>query len=231
MKRFYKEVALAPGADGYGIALDGRPVRTPARALLALPTQALGHAVAEEWRAQVEEIDPASMVMTGLANAAIDQIAPNHASFAAGVAAYGETDLLCYRAEAPAPLVARQAGEWQPLLDWAGQRYDVAFAVTQGIVHVAQPQATVKRLSQAVAACDAFTLAGLSTLVSISGSLVIGLAAIEDAFAPDALWLASELDERWQAELWGEDAEALGRRERRGAEFTRAAAFCALVRG
>lgn len=231
MKRFYTNVAVAPGADGFGIALDGRPVRTPARALLALPTQALADAVAGEWRAQGDEIDPGSMVMTGLSNAAIDRIAPDPAAFAQGIAAYGESDLLCYRADDPAPLVTRQAAEWQPVLDWAGQRYDVAFAVTTGVLHVAQPPETVRRLGQAVAACDAFTLAGLSTLVSLSGSLVIGLAVIENAFAHDALWQASELDERWQAEQWGEDAEAMARRERRAEEFARAAEFCAMVRG
>jgi chaperone required for assembly of F1-ATPase len=227
MKRFYKAVTVVADEMRYNVQLDGRPVRTPARALLALPTRALATAVAAEWEAQGEEIDPASMVMTGLANAAIDRIAADKASFVTGIAAYGESDLLCYRAEAPAPLVERQAREWQPLLDWAGARYDISFAVTAGIIHSPQSPSTLRILGKAVESCDCFTLAGLSTLVSLSGSLVIGLAAVEQAFPLDQLWRASELDEYWQAELWGDDADAAARRDRRGAEFAQAAAFCA----
>src|SRR3546814_9245040 len=130
----------------------------------------LAEAIAEEWRAQGETVDPRSMPFTGLANGAIDQIAPHSGSFAAGIARYAESDLLCYRAEGPAELVAREAAAWDPLLDWAMARYDVAFRVTQGVVPVAQPARTLERLAAAVAAVDPFTLAGLSTLVTRSGS-------------------------------------------------------------
>lgn len=230
MKRFYKEVAAVPAdGGGYGITLDGRPVRTPARAPLVLPNARLAEAVVREWTDQGEEIDPASMPMTGFANAAIDRIAPDPADFADGIARYGESDLLCYRADAPPELAARQAAQWQPLLDWAQARFGVDFAVTSGIAHVAQPVATLDALRAAVTAFDPFTLAALSTLVSLSGSLVIGLAAVERTFPLGALWQASELDELFQAELWGDDDEALARRALRHEEFVRAATFAELT--
>ena len=229
MKRFYKQAAAVSGEGGWQVQLDGRPVRTPARAPLLLPTQAAADAVVAEWQDQGEKIDPATMPMTGFANAAIDQIAPRHGSFAQGIARYGESDLLCYRADGPAELVARQAALWDPLLDWARARYDVAFRTTQGIVHVPQPPETLARLSAAVLALDAFTLAGLSTLVTISGSLVCGLVLVEGGADPDALWQAAEIDELWQAELWGEDAEATNRRKLRRVEFDGAVRFCRIV--
>ena len=180
VKRFYK-VAVA-GAGGV-ILLDGRPVRTPARRPLALPNERLARAVADEWAAQEDEIDPRAMPLTGLANAAIDHAAPDPAGFAARLAAYGESDLLCYRAEGPASLAARQAAEWDPALAWAEARYAIDFAVTQGIVPVTQRPWTVERLREAVASRDPFALAALSPLVTISGSLVLALAVAEGALA------------------------------------------------
>ena len=230
MKRFYKEAAAVPAdGGGYGITLDGRPVRTPARAPLVLPNARLAEAVVQEWAGQGEEIDPASMPTTGFANAAIDRIAPDPATFAAGIARYGESDLLCYRVDAPPDLAARQAAQWQPLLDWARARFGVDFAVTCGIAHVAQPTLTLDTLRGAVQTHDPFTLAALSTLVSLSGSLVIGLAAVERAFPLRALWQAAELDELFQAEHWGDDDEALARRVLRHEEFVRAATFAELA--
>jgi len=231
MKRFYKEAASVPtGEGGYGIALDGRPVRTPARAPLVLPNARLAEAVVREWAGQGDEIDPASMPMTGFSNAAIDRIAPDPAAFAEGIARYGESDLLCYRVETPQDLADRQAAQWQPLLDWAQSRYGIDFTMTHGIRPVAQPAATLDALRAAVTALDPFALAALSTLVSLSGSLVIGLAAVERAFPLGILWQAAELDELFQAELWGDDDEALARRAQRHEEFTRAAAFAELAR-
>ena len=229
MKRFYREAAAVAGADGHAITLDGRPVHTPARAPLILPTAALAQAVVEEWAAQGETINPTAMPFTGFANAAIDQIAPDPAAFAKTVSVYGESDLLCYRADSPAELAQRQAGQWQPLLDWASRRYDVAFAVTSGIVHVAQPEATLARLHEAAAARAPFALAALAPLVGLSGSLVIGLAAAEGAFEIDELWQAAELDELWQVDQWGDDDEARARREQRQEDFRRAARFAALT--
>jgi chaperone required for assembly of F1-ATPase len=230
MKRFYKDAAVVAADGGWSIALDGRPVRTPARALLSLPTQRLAEAVADEWRGQGEDVNPASMPMTGLANAAIDHVAINPADFADGVARYAQSDLLCYRADGPEALVARQAAAWDPLLDWARARYDVAFAVTQGIIPVPQPDETLARLGAAVAALVPFTLTGLSTLVTLSGSLVCGLAVVEGGHDLDAVWQAAEIDEAWQVEQWGEDAEAAARSARRRADFAVAGAFCAMSR-
>ena len=231
MKRFYKEAVSVPAdGGGYAIVLDGRPVRTPARAPLVLPNARLAEAVVREWAEQGEEIDPAAMPMTGFSNAAIDRIAPDPAAFAEGIALYGESDLLCYRADTPPELADRQAAQWQPLLDWAQARFGIEFLVTCGIAHVAQPAATLARLHAAVNAHDPFALAGLSTLVSLGGSLVIGLAAVERAFPLGALWQAAELDELFQAELWGDDDEALARRALRHEEFVRAATFAELAR-
>jgi chaperone required for assembly of F1-ATPase len=225
VKRFYKDVTVADGA----ILLDGRPVRTPVREKLVLPTAALAEAVAEEWRAQADEIDPRSMPLTGLANAAIDRVVPDPAAFAAPLALYAETDLLCYRADAPEDLVAAQALAWDPLLDWARARYDVHFTVTAGIVHVPQPPATAARLSEALAARSAFALAPMSPLVTISGSLVAALALAEGAIGADAAFAAAHLDELWQAEHWGEDYLARETREARRADFLAAARFLELL--
>lgn len=230
MKRFYTDVTVLAEEGGHAIRLDGRPVRTPARASLTLPTAVLADAIAQEWRAQGEEVDPASMPMTGLANAAIDHVAPNRASFAEGVARYAQSDLLCYRANGPDTLVARQAAAWEPLLDWARGRYDVTFAVTQGIIPVPQPDETLDRLGAAVVALDPFILTGLSTLVTLSGSLVCALAVVEGGHEISAIWEAAEIDEAWQVEQWGEDAEAAARSVRRADDFATAGAFCALSR-
>ena len=204
MKRFWKDVTVTDR----GIALDGKPVRTPGRAPLTLPNDALAEAVADEWRAVGDTLDPRTMPLTGLANAAIDRIAPDTASFAAGLARYGESDLLYYRADEPPELAARQAAAWDPLLEWARGRYDVHFETATGVMHRAQPEATVTRLGEAVAALDAFRLAALSPLVTVSGSLVAALALHEGAADADTVWRAAQLDEDWQAEQWGVDALA-----------------------
>lgn len=225
MKRFWKTVAIVDDT----IELDGRPVRTPARAALALPTRQLAEAVAEEWRQVGESLDPRAMPLTGLANAAIDQIAPDPAPFAAELARYGESDLLCYRADSPAPLVERQAAQWDPLLDWARTRYDVHFETTAGIMHRPQPPATIARLQEVVAALDPFRLAALSPLVTITGSLVAAMALLEGAVDPETVWRAAQLDEDWQAEQWGEDELATRARNVRRADFDAAVRFLGLL--
>lgn len=229
MKRFYKQVSVAPVVGGHAIRLDGRPVKTPARAELALPTSALAHAVAAEWDAQAEEIDPRRMPLTGLSNAAIDRVAPDPAAFAQGLAAYAETDLLCYRADTPAPLVARQAERWDPLLDWARGRYDVHFETVAGIIHRPQPEETVRRLAAAIAAYDAFELAALQPLVTISGSLVIALAIAEGRIDAEDAFATAHLDELWQVKQWGEDPLATEARDNRRADFKAAARLLALL--
>jgi chaperone required for assembly of F1-ATPase len=225
MKRFYKDVSLT---SERGIYLDGRPVRTPAKAPLLLPTLALAEAVAEEWRAQGERIDPHSMPMTGLANAAIDRTGPD---FAAGLSKYGESELLCYRAGEPPALVERQDAVWNPILEWARGRYDVSFTLVTGIMHQPQPATMLRRLHDAVTSRTAFELAALNPLVTISGSLVIALAVLEQELEPDAAFAAAHLDELWQAEQWGEDDFALEARAVHHRDFGSAARFLRLLAG
>lgn len=226
MKRFWKTVAVAPGN---GITLDDRPVRTPGRALLQVPTPALAEAIAQEWRSVGDTLDPRAMPLTGLANAAIDRIAADPMPFAEGLARYGESDLLYYRADSPPALVDRQAAAWDPLLDWARTRYDVHFEPTAGVMHRAQPDATLARLSDAVAALDPFRLAALSPIVTIAGSLVAALALAEHAATPEAIWQAAHIDEDWQAEQWGEDTLAVQAAAARRAEFDAAVMFLELL--
>jgi len=226
MKRFWKNVTVDAER---GIRLDDRPVRTPGRAPLLLPTDGLAEAVADEWRMVADDIDPRAMPLTGLANAAIDRIAIDPVAFAAGLAAYGESDLLCYRADSPPDLVARQAAMWDPPLDWARDRYDVHFEIVTGVIHRPQPEATIGRLGAAIAARPAFELAPLSPIVTITGSLVLALALAERAKEADAVWAAANLDEDWQAEQWGEDDLAVKARETRRRDFDAAAQFLNLV--
>jgi chaperone required for assembly of F1-ATPase len=225
VKRVWKAVTI----EGGGIALDGKPVRTPGRVPLALPTPALAEAVAEEWRAVSGDIDPRTMPLTGLANAAIDRIAPDPPAFAAGLAAYGESDLLYYRAELPEPLVERQAAAWDPLLEWARGRYDVHFETTTGVMHRAQPPATIARLADAVGALDAFRLAALSPIVTVSGSLVVALALVEGAADAETAWHAAQIDEAWQTEMWGDDDLATQARDAHRADFMAGARFLSLL--
>lgn len=230
MKRFWKTVTVEPTDAGLGIALDGRPVRTPGRVPLTLPTPALAQAVAGEWSAVEDRLDPRAMPLTGLANAAIDRIAPDPAAFAAGLAAYGESDLLCYRAEDPEPLVARQQAAWDPVLAWARQRYDVTFAITAGVMHVVQSPATMARLAEATTVRDAFALAGLSPIVTITGSLVLALALAERAFDAETVWNAAHVDEDWQVERWGEDPLATEARLIRRRDYDAAVQFLDALR-
>ena len=229
MKRFWKDVSVEKDGEGWSIRLDGRPVRTPARAPLIVPSQPLAEAIAEEWRSVEGEIDPRAMPLTGLANAAIDRAAPDRQTFAQGLARYAEADLACYRADNPRELVERQTLAWDALLGWARRRFDVDFATTAGVTHVDQPSATVERLGHAVAALDAFRLAGLSPLVTIGGSLVAALAVIEKAMTADEAWDAVSVDDRWQVEQWGADAEAEAALENRRRDFLAAARFLELL--
>ena len=207
MKRFWKTAQVVAAGEGWGVTLDDKPLRTPGRALLEVPTEALAEAIAGEWAA-AERVDPRAMPLTGLANAAIDRVAPDRAAFSAGLARYAQADLACYRAAGPRALADEQGELWDSLLGWARRRFDVDFLTTTGIVHVDQPPATVERLAHAVAALDPFRLAGLSPLVTIGGSLVAALAVIEGALSPADAWRAVSVDERWQVAKWGADAEA-----------------------
>lgn len=230
MKRFWKSAAVVDADGGFAIELDGKPVKTPARADLAVPARALADAIAAEWDDCGEDVDPRAMPLTGLANAAIDRIAPDHTSYAAGIAGYGESDLTCYRAEGPEMLVRRQADSWDALLAWARRRYDIDFACQTGVMHVSQPEETVRKLGHAVAMLDAFQLAGLSPLVTIGGSLIAALAVLEEVMPVEAAWEAVSLDDRWQLEEWGADAEAQAVLDARRLDFLAAARFLGLLR-
>ncbi len=205
MKRFYAAAGAIEHEGSWTVILDAKAVRTPGRAPFVLPNGALAQAVAAEWAAQGEVLKPATMPLTGFAYAAIDRVAPDAPAFAHTLAAFAVTDLLAYRAEAPADLVARQAEAWDPLLAWARARYDVGFNVTAGIVHAAQPPTTLARITAAFAEFDAFRLAALHPVVTICGSAVIGLAVAERHLTVADAFAAGQLDELWQAEQWGTD--------------------------
>jgi chaperone required for assembly of F1-ATPase len=229
VKRFWTSVEVGEEGGGWGVRLDGRPLKTPARATLAVPTQMLAEAVAGEWCDVDGEVEPRAMPLTGLSNAAIDRIAPARQDFAALTARYGEADLACYRTEWPPELAARQIERWDPLLVWARRRYDVDFSITSGLMHVPQPPATIERLAHEVAALDAFQLAGLSPLATVGGSLVAALAVFEKAVPADEAWQAVSIDERWQLEQWGADPQAEAALDLRRRDFLAGAAFLDLL--
>lgn len=207
-KRFWKQAEACACEGGHTVRLDGRPVKTPAKTPLVVPTRTLAEAIAAEWDAQQGVVRPDTMPATRAANSALDKVATQFTEVADMIAAYGGTDLLCYRAEAPEPLVARQAASWDPLLGWAAERYDAPLVATAGVMHIAQPETSVAALSAAVHGQSAFQLAALHDLVAISGSLVLGLAVTEGRLDVDTAFALSRIDEHWQIEQWGPDEEA-----------------------
>jgi chaperone required for assembly of F1-ATPase len=245
MKRFYKEVSVsftsplvgevaaaarsgATAGEGYSILLDGRTIKTPKRASLAVPTQTLAEAVAEEWRSQGEEIRPPFMHLTKLANTAIDRVRGREAETADQIAAYAN-DLLCYRAEAPEDLAARQAEAWDPLLDWAAEHTGARLNTGTGVGYIVQPEETLAALHRAVSAYDAFQLAALHNAATILGSLVLTLALAESRLDAETAFALSQIDERYQAEKWGADPEASARTGALAAELSAAARFLRLL--
>jgi chaperone required for assembly of F1-ATPase len=225
LKRFWTTAEVAPTEAGFAIALDGRRVKTPAKRDLTVPTQALARAIAAEWQAQEERVDPLSMPFTRTANSALDKVAVQHREVADLLASYGDTDLLCYRADSPAELVRRQAEAWDPLLDWAERTLAARLETRKGIMPVAQDARALARLSESVHALDAFRLAAFHDLVSLTGSLVLGFAAAHRLHEPETLWATSRIDEAWQAERWGADEEATAVAERKAGEFLQAVRF------
>jgi len=221
-KRFWKEAAVVPASGGFTIELDGRSVKTPAKRLLTLPTAVMADAIAEEWQAQEGVIKPNTMPVTKTANAAIDKVAVQHAEVADMLAAYGDADLLCYRAEAPAGLVARQSALWDPMLDWAKDALGVRLETRVGVIHQPQDADELARLYKRTHAFDDFELAAFHDLVSLSGSLVLAFAATLQARDAQELWDLSRLDETWQAEQWGRDDDAEAMAEIKRASFMHA---------
>lgn len=230
MKRFYKLVAVEPVPTGFEVRLDGRPIRTPLKAPLISRSQPLAEGIASEWESQTEEVRPQSMPLTQLLNTAVDRIGRQRQQIVDGVVGYAETDLVCYRAERPIDLARRQAASWQPLLDWAVTHYDAPLRTTTGIMPTQQPREAVRALRSAVEGLDDIALTALQAATAACGSLIIALALIEGRIDTEEAYQASQLDELYQVEHWGEDEAAAERRARLRDEITVARRFLDLAR-
>jgi len=228
-RRFYQAATIAPAEGGWGILLDGKPLRSPAKRPFVLPTEALAAAIAEEWQVQGEKIDPRSMPLMQLAATAIDRLADDRGGLMEQTAGYGRSDLVCYRAAEPPALVRRQEALWQPLIAWLAERYDVALSVTAGIVSVEQPPHALATFRRVLEACDLFALTALAMMAGTAGSLVIALALAEGAIDLETGWAAATLDEQWQIEQWGEDSEAAAMLASRRRDFEAANRFLSLL--
>lgn len=207
LKRFWKDANVQATETGHQILLDGRVVRTPAKSVLEVPTNALAEAIAGEWQAQGDTIDPLTMPMTRAANAAIDKVAVQFDEVADLIAAYGDSDLICYRADHPEGLVAAQSDAWDPLVDWARAEFGISLDTACGVIHRPQSESSLNRLSEEVHRFTPFCLTALHDLVGLSGSLVIGLAATRRWAPAENLWDRSRVDENWQIREWGPDEE------------------------
>ena len=228
-KRFWTDVSVAEAEGGFAVVLDGRGVKTPAKSALVVPTRAFADIVAEEWRAQAETIDPTIMPATRAANAAIDKVRRQMDEVAWLITDYGDSDLVCYRAEAPDRLAALEAEAWNPIVDWAAHRYAVRPVVRTGLIHAPQPVALLDGLRADVARLSAFELTCFHDLVAMSGSLLIALAVIDRFDTPEVLWTTSRVDEDWQIAQWGTDAEAEALTAQRKRAFLDAARFHAAL--
>jgi chaperone required for assembly of F1-ATPase len=222
-KRFYKEVAVADDGARAGLLLDGKPVRTPGKAPLTVPTKTLAEAIAAEWRAQGEHIDPRTMPLTKLANSAIDGVEWRTGAVIDDIMAHARADLLCYRASGPDGLLAAQAKHWDPIITWAKDALHAPLTLAEGIIHVAQPEASMAAIRKELEGLDAFTLAALHVMTSLTGSALLALAVLKKRLDPDEAWNAAHVDEDFQIGQWGEDAEAKDRRAARRRDFDAAA--------
>jgi chaperone required for assembly of F1-ATPase len=231
MKRFYRKAEAVPAAGGHGVALDGRLVKTPAKRDLVVSGAALAAAMAAEWNAQQGDIRRETMPLTRLAGVTIDRSAAQREAIVRQVARYAGTDLVCYRATHPPALAARQQAVWQPLLDWAARRYDTPLVVTTGVIPASQPAASLAAFVTVVAAHNDFSLTALHAATAACGSLVIALALLEGRLDAGEAFAASQLDESFQIESWGEDTEQAERRAGLAAEIAAAAQFISLLHG
>lgn len=227
-KRFYKDVTVADEGDRAAILLDGRPVRTPGKAQLAVPSARLAAAIADEWRGQGEEIDPRTMPLTKLANSAIDGVEGQEAAVIDDIVAHAGSDLLCYRASGPEGLLALQTQHWDPVLAWAADALGAPLTLAEGIVHVTQPETSLAALRGQIEGLNAYALAALHVMTTLTGSALLPLAVARGRLSPEAAWEAAHVDEDWQIGQWGEDAEARLRRQNRKRDFDAAARMLAL---
>lgn len=229
-KRFWKAASVAEADGGHTVHLDGRAIRTPAKAPLVVPSRALAEAIAVEWDAQEQVVDPRTMPATRAANAAIDKVTPQRAEVAKLLADYGDSDLLCYRAEAPVELVTRQAEAWDPMLDWAEEVLGARLAPRTGVMHAPQDPAALQRLAAQVDALPVFELTAFHDLVGLTGSLVLGFATYHGARPAEDIWTLSRIDEDWQESQWGVDEEARNAAEVKRASFLNAKQLLDLLR-
>ena len=230
MKRFYQKAEPAKRAGGYAITLDGKPIKTPGRRDLLVPSEALAAAIAEEWDAQATEVRAAKMPLTRFATTTVDRVATQRDAIIRQTANYAGTDLVCYRATHPPELAARQQAVWQPLIDWAVLRYDAPLAVTSGVIPKSQSEESLRAFASAVAEHDDFALTALHVATAACGSLVIGLALTQGHLDAEGAFAVSQLDESFQIEAWGEDAEQAARRRALAADIQAAARFISLLR-
>lgn len=228
MKRFWREARIEEQADGFAITLDGKAVRTPGKRALVVPCRPLAEAIAGEWDAQGDTVEPGDMPLTRFANSAADGVAPRRSEVIEEVTRYGATDLVCYRASEPPELVERQAQSWQPLVGWVADEFGIRLEITSGVIPVAQPRSAIDGFRAAVSAFDNFPLTGLHGATAASGSLVIALALARGHLDAEGAWALSQIDETFQIERWGEDEEAAERRDRLRADIEAASRFMVL---
>jgi chaperone required for assembly of F1-ATPase len=223
--RFYRDVSVERAGEAHRVLLDGKPIRTPGGAAFLLPSDALAQAVAQEWRAQGEKLKPETMLLTKLANTAIDRVAPHREACIEQILAFAKSDSVCYRATGPQDLIARQSAQWDPLLQWARERYGAQFQTATGIGFVEQPREAVSALARALAGRDDFALAAIHAAAALTSSAIIALGLSEGWLDPDAAFVAAELDQIYQSERWGEDPETLIQSRNKAAELTNIARF------
>ncbi|HVJ31923.1 MAG TPA: ATP12 family protein [Terriglobia bacterium] len=228
-RRFYRQVDIVPAVAGWQIALDGKLLRSPAKGDLVLPTEQLAAALRAEWDAQQEHVKPHTMPLMQLASTAVDRVALNHVKVSVETAGYAGSDLLCYRAESPEELVRRQMEAWQPLLDWGNRRFDTALRATTGIIAIEQSADSLARFTQVVQALDPWQLTAVASLTGSTGSLILALAVLEQHQTAAQAVQAAQLDELFQAERWGDDAEAVQRRRAVAQDIADAARFLQLL--
>jgi chaperone required for assembly of F1-ATPase len=230
-KRFYDQVAIKDEAGGTAVLLDGKPVRTPGKAAFLLPNAALADAIAEEWRGQGARIEPETMPLTRLANSVIDGVKGHEEAVIGDILNYAGSDLICYRAQGPKGLVARQTKYWDPVVAWAKQDLGATMRLAEDVMHVAQPPASLDTIRTHLRQFDSWSLAALHVMTGLSGSALLALAVALGRLSPEEAWAAAHVDEDWQISQWGEDEEARARRESRGRDFVASARMLNSLRG